>query len=155
MNHWMVYHVTSHWINLQLKLSELVSTGHSRMLSALQISNIKRTPPAHHNHFTALFPGPPGWAGARGELLNFMVQGKINRGRHTDHPAGRHSIRTNHFPPPPSPTRWNKMIKWLTWNHTAPRNSILTALLQVGQCCFYATVYRHVKSYLLQVHPVK
>jgi len=59
----------------------------------------------HHNRFTALFPGPPGWAGARTELLDldFMVQGKINRGRHTDHPAGRHSIRTNQCPPPPSP----------------------------------------------------
>jgi len=53
--------------------------------------------------FTALFPGPPGWAGARRELLDFMVQGKINRGRHTDHPAGRHSIRTSQCPPPPSP----------------------------------------------------
>ena len=56
----------------------------------------------HHNHFTALFPGPPGWAGARRELLDFMVQGKINRGRHTDKMAGRHSIRTNQYPPPPS-----------------------------------------------------
>ena len=37
------------------------------------------------------------------ELLDFMVQGKINRGRHTDHPAGCHSIRTNQCPPPPSP----------------------------------------------------
>jgi len=37
--------------------------------------------------------------GARGELLDFMVQGKINRGRHIDHPAGRHSIRTNQCPP--------------------------------------------------------
>ena len=27
-----------------------------------------------------------------------MVQREINRGRHTDHPAGRHSIRTNQFP---------------------------------------------------------
>ena len=44
-----------------------------------------------HNHFTALSPGPPGWANASRELLDFMVQGKINRGRHTDHPAGRHS----------------------------------------------------------------
>jgi len=35
----------------------------------------------HHNRFTALFPGPPGSAGARRELLDFMVQGKINRGR--------------------------------------------------------------------------
>ena len=32
-----------------------------------------------------------------------MVQGKINRGRHTDNPAGRLSIRTNQCPPPPSP----------------------------------------------------
>jgi len=34
---------------------------------------------------------------------DFMVQGKINRGRHTDNPAGRHSIRTNQCPPSPSP----------------------------------------------------
>jgi len=32
-----------------------------------------------------------------------MVQGKINRGRHTDHLAGSHSIQTNQCPPPPSP----------------------------------------------------
>ena len=56
-----------------------------------------------HNHFTALFLGPSGWAGARRELLDFMVQRKINRGRHTDHPAGRHSIRTNQRPPPSPP----------------------------------------------------
>jgi len=56
-----------------------------------------------YNHYTALFPGPPRWASARRELLDIMVQGEINRGRHTDHPAGRHSIRTNQCPPPPSP----------------------------------------------------
>jgi len=32
-----------------------------------------------------------------------MMQGKINRGRHTDPPAGRHSIQTNKCPPPLSP----------------------------------------------------
>ena len=31
------------------------------------------------------------------------LQGKIKRGRQTDHPAGRHSIQTNQCPPPPSP----------------------------------------------------
>jgi len=31
------------------------------------------------------------------------MQGKVNRGRHTNHPAGRHSVRTNQCPPPPSP----------------------------------------------------
>jgi len=56
----------------------------------------------HLNCFTALFPGPHGWASARRERLDFMVQGKINRDRHTDHPAGRHSIRINQSPPPPS-----------------------------------------------------
>jgi len=34
---------------------------------------------------------------------DFMVQGKINRGRHTDHPAGHHCIRINQCPHPPSP----------------------------------------------------
>ena len=29
----------------------------------------------HHKHFTALFPGPPVWAGATRELLDFMAQG--------------------------------------------------------------------------------
>jgi len=32
-----------------------------------------------------------------------MMQGKINRGRHTDNPAGRHSISTNQCLPPPIP----------------------------------------------------
>jgi len=31
-----------------------------------------------HNHFTALSPGPPGWAGTRRELLDFMVQGNLD-----------------------------------------------------------------------------
>jgi len=58
-----------------------------------------------HHTTTVLWPflGPPGWAGARRELLDVMVQGKINRGRHTDHPAGHHSMCTNQCPPPPSP----------------------------------------------------
>ena len=56
-----------------------------------------------YNHFTALFPGPPGWAGGRRELLDFVVQGMINRGRYTDHLDGHHSIRTKQCPPPPSP----------------------------------------------------
>jgi len=37
------------------------------------------------------------------ENFDFMVQRKINRGRHTDHPAGRNSIWSNQCPPPPSP----------------------------------------------------
>jgi len=59
------------------------------------------TPPPPHLFYSD-FPGPPGRAIARRELLDFMVQGKIKRGRHTDHPAGRHSIWTNQCPPPPS-----------------------------------------------------
>jgi len=31
----------------------------------------------HHNHFMARFPGPPRWAGARIELLDFMVHGRL------------------------------------------------------------------------------
>jgi len=42
----------------------------------------------YHNRFTAFFWDHPG------EPVHFMVQGKINRGRLTNHLAGRHSIRT-------------------------------------------------------------
>jgi len=52
----------------------------------------------HHNHFMTPFPGPPGWASAKRELLDFMVQGRINGGRHIDHPDGCHSIQTNQCP---------------------------------------------------------
>jgi len=39
------------------------------------------------------------WAGARRNLLlEFMVQGKTNSGRHTDHLAGRRCIWTNQRP---------------------------------------------------------
>jgi len=71
-------------------------------LARARTGNLYHRLPPHHNRFTALFPGPPRWADARRELLDFMVQGKINRGRHSDHPAGRHSIRSNQCPPPPS-----------------------------------------------------
>jgi len=48
----------------------------------------------HHHHHHVLQPFF--WMRrARRELLDFMVQGKINRGRHTNHPTGRHSIQTN------------------------------------------------------------
>jgi len=57
----------------------------------------------HHDRFTALFLGLPGLAGAGREASGLWCKGRLNRGRHTDHPAGRHSIRTNRCPTPPSP----------------------------------------------------
>jgi len=48
-----------------------------------------------HNHFTALFLGPPRWAGARRNLLlDFYGARGDNRGRHINN----HSIRTNQQP---------------------------------------------------------
>ena len=56
----------------------------------------------HHNHFTALFPGPPRWAGARRELLDSMVQGKINRDTSTIRlgttPSGLSNAHLHHPP---------------------------------------------------------
>ena len=74
------------------------------------------TTTTHHNHLRPFFPGPPRWAGARRELLDFMVHGKINRGRHTNHPAGRHSIRTKQCPPPPSPHYFYRLVPFLPPN---------------------------------------
>jgi len=51
-----------------------------------------------HNHFTALFPGLPGWAPRRKSSSRINgARGDI-RGKHTDNPDGRHSIQTNHWP---------------------------------------------------------
>jgi len=81
----------------------------------------------HHNCFAALFPGPPGWAGARRELLDFMVQGEINRGRHTDirldaTPSGLTSAHLHHTPyflrARCSSCRPTNSVKALKANHT-------------------------------------
>jgi len=44
------------------------------------------------------YPGEPVPAE---KLLDFKAQGDTNRRRHTDHPAGCHSIRSKQCPPPP------------------------------------------------------
>jgi len=91
---------TSVSVSLSLCLSVCLSVSLSVCLSLCLSATPHHTP--CHNHLTALYPWPPGWAGARRKLLDFMVHGNINRGRHNDHPAGRHSIRTKECPPPPS-----------------------------------------------------
>jgi len=69
--------------------------------------------PTHTHTYTSVlrrfFRDHLGWAGARRELLDFMEQGKINKGRHTDHPAGRYFIRTKQCPSPPSPIFTGRM----------------------------------------------
>jgi len=45
-----------------------------------------------------------------------MVQGKINRGRHTDHLDGRHSIRTKLCPSPSSPMFFTGRMPFLPPN---------------------------------------
>jgi len=102
-----------------------------------------------HNHFTALFPGSPGpgWAGARRELLDFMVQGKINRGRHIDHPAGRHSIWSNQYlPSPPSPHIFTGRMPFLPPNQQ--RQSTEGNTLVHNKCCsiFYKNVHNDLLS---------
>ena len=82
----------------------------------------------NHNQFTALFPGPPGLAGARRELVDFMVQGKINRGRHADH---LHSIWTNQCPPPPSPIFFTGRMPFLPPNQQRQTTEGTIFLLQV------------------------
>ena len=60
----------------------------------------RTTPPPQW--FYGLFPGPLGWAGGRRELLDFMMQRKINRGRHTVRlgatPSGLISAHLHHPP---------------------------------------------------------
>jgi len=106
----------------------------------------------HHNRYTTLFPEPPWWASARRELLDFMVQGKINGGRHTNHPAGRHSIRTNQCQPPPSPHFFTGWMPFLPPNQqcqsTDGKHGTINRTIKhniIGSChlCSLQRVWRH------------
>jgi len=57
----------------------------------------------HTQPFYGPFSGTTQVSGCQERILDFMVLGKINTGRHTEHPAGHHSIRTKQCRPPPSP----------------------------------------------------
>jgi len=94
-SHQLMYYVASK-SRLKLAARAVLSVDAGLLVyhDAGKFDSCSGTTPPHHNRLSALFAGPPGWAGARRELLDFMVQGEINRGRHTDHPVGRHSIRT-------------------------------------------------------------
>ena len=73
-----------------------VSTKSTRFVAALLPTYTQRAVHTQtRNRFVALFPGLPGWAGARRNLYGARED---NRGRHTNHPAGRHSVRTNQRP---------------------------------------------------------
>jgi len=88
---------------------EYVLLSNDNMFGCVSPHRILCVLTTHHSRFTALFSGPPAWASARGELLDFIVQGKINRGRHIDYPAGHHSILTNQCPPPTFPIFTGRM----------------------------------------------
>jgi len=95
---------TARWRYRMQKLRKQSSSAHHRTNLSHYIFTTKAcidttTPP---QPFYDPLLGAPGWAGARIELLDFMVQGKINRSRHIDidHPDGCHSIQTNQCPPP-------------------------------------------------------
>jgi len=81
-----------------------------------------------------------------------MVQGKINRGRHTGHPPGRHSIRTNHcVPPPSSPIFFTDQMPFLPPNqqhqsteNTGRKNRHLGTIAQL--CWAISSQLRHVST---------
>jgi len=88
----------------------------------------------HHNRSTALFLG----AGARTEFLNFMVQGKINRRRHTDHPmdatpSGLSSAHLHHHPSKITVSNnWSAVSGWISLSSGRQRQS--TEVIN-GDCC--------------------
>ena len=68
-----------------------------------QTGRIALVPPATTTAvLRPFFRDSPGEPVPEEKLLDFVVQGETNRGRLTDHLAGRHSIRTKQCPPPTS-----------------------------------------------------
>jgi len=74
--------------------SSIINWWKGRGIFNARCTNVETVMTHSHtrNHFTALYPGLPGWAGARRNLVDFMVLGKITE---ADNPAWRHSMRTN------------------------------------------------------------
>jgi len=62
---------------------------------------LRRSTKAHYHNRD--HPGEPV---PEENFWTLWCKGKINRDRHTHHPPGRHSIRTNQYPYPPSPHFW-------------------------------------------------
>jgi len=80
-------------------------------------------PPLHtHNLFMAHFPGLAGWAGARRNSGLYDAR-EDNRGRHTNHPDGCHSIRTSpsRLISNPSPSSRHFYARWPSY-HNAPNS---------------------------------
>jgi len=72
--HWVLTHGPSY----ACRNTFLSTIPHSEWVLNRPTAIYTNTHAHTHNRFTALFPGPSGWAGARRELLDFMVHGKIN-----------------------------------------------------------------------------
>jgi len=65
-------------------------------------------------------------------LWDHPVQGKINRGRNTNHQDGRHSIRTKQCPHPPSPKDKEKVVPVLWKNLTSQLKGKMGATFLTG-----------------------
>jgi len=88
-------------LTAECRHQDACSKQNQRVLLTFPIT--KETPPPSQP-FYGPFSGTTCVIGARRNFWTLcMMQGKINRGRHTDHAAGCHSIWTNQCPPPPSP----------------------------------------------------
>jgi len=74
---------------VQVQVQVQVGNAQVKLVDKKLIYKLVRTEKHTHTHkrFMALFPGSPGWAGARTEFLDFMAQGKIIR-RLTHRPSG-------------------------------------------------------------------
>ena len=118
----------------------------------MKCQNKNRPSPCHHNHFMALFPGPHEWASARRELLDFMVQGKINRDRHTDRLARRHSIRLTSAYLHQPPIFFTDRVPFLPPNQQCTEHLLHKRWLHLA-LVFWATVCKTVRP-MLSVTPL-
>ena len=97
------------------------------------------------------------------ELLDFIAQGKINRGRHADNPAGRHSIRTNQCPPPPSRhlSVYNNKIIITDIVLTSPSECMRSTAIRVSVCpsvlryvSFWFCPFTYLKTHMFKIHDI-
>ena len=109
VNFQLLHHIPVYKISMQAVPNIMLLVTKFTILlcqdSKLHQSNVVSYSNHHdHNHFTALFLDHPDEPVPEENFWALWRKGRLTEAdRHTNHLAGRHSIRTKQCPPPPSP----------------------------------------------------
>ena len=125
-----------------------------------RIHTLTLAPPHHHLRFTALFPGPPGRAGARRELLTLWCKGRLTEAdtptiRLGATPSGLTSAHLHHLPHFSPSTKNNLTIMIISYIQVVKiidirphrRHTWTVQSYSLGRAIYYMLLWDHPNPY--------